>query len=46
VGVIMAGDTNDAKIYLTELITDIHMSLPMNIKPVEVLEISVSEIEE
>jgi hypothetical protein len=42
----MAGDTNDAKIYLTELITDIHMSLPMNIKPVEVLEISVSEIEE
>jgi hypothetical protein len=31
---------------LLELITDMHMSLPMNIRPVEAFEISVSEIEE
>jgi hypothetical protein len=30
-GVMRAGDTSDAKIYLNELITDVHMSLPMNI---------------
>jgi hypothetical protein len=45
-GVIRAGDTSDAKIYLTELITDMHMSLPMNNRPVEAFEISVSETEE
>ena len=31
---------------LLELITDMHMSLPMNIRPVEAFEISLSEIEE
>jgi hypothetical protein len=45
-GVMRAGDTSDAKIYLTELIIDVHMSLPMNIRPVEAFEVSVSEIEE
>ncbi|HEU4821798.1 MAG TPA: hypothetical protein VFS97_00075 [Nitrososphaeraceae archaeon] len=45
-GVMRAGDTSDAKIYLNELITDVHMSLPMNIRPVEAFEISVCEIEE
>jgi hypothetical protein len=45
-GVIRAGGTSDAKIYLAELITDMHMSLPMNIRSVEAFEISVCEIEE
>ena len=45
-GIIRAGDSADAKMYLSELLTDMHMSLPMNIRPVEAFEISVCEIEE
>jgi hypothetical protein len=43
-GVIGAGDSADAKMYLSELLTDMHISLPMNIRPVEAFaaEIKVS----
>jgi hypothetical protein len=38
-------DISYAKIYLAELIIDMHKCLPMNIRPVEAFEISLSEIE-
>jgi hypothetical protein len=41
--------TNDAKMYLSELLTDnMHTSLPppMDMRPVEMFEVNVSEIEE
>jgi hypothetical protein len=47
-GVIRAGDSADAKMYLSELLSDVHTSLPIpeNVKPVEMFEVNVSEIEE
>ena len=47
-GVIRAGDSADAKMYLSELLTDMHTLLPlaMNMRPVEMFEVNVSEIEE
>jgi len=45
-GIIRAGDIADAKIYLSELLTDMPISVPLNIRPVEAFEISVTELEE
>jgi hypothetical protein len=46
--VIRAGDSADAKMYLSELMSDMHAPLliPENMKPVEMFEVNVSEIEE
>jgi hypothetical protein len=45
-GYIRAGDAADTKMYLSELLSDMHMLLLLNICLVEIFEINVSEIEE
>jgi hypothetical protein len=42
-GIIRASDETDAKMYISEFLSDTHMSLPLNMRPVEMFEISVSE---
>jgi hypothetical protein len=47
-GVIRAGNSADAKMYLSEYLSDVHTSLPIpeNMKLVEMFEVNVSEIED
>jgi hypothetical protein len=45
-GIIRAGDEADARMYLSELLADMQMSLPIDMRPVEMFEVNVSEIED
>jgi len=47
-GIIRAGDSAAAKMYLSELLTDMHIPLPLpeDMRPVEAFEISVNELDD